>query len=174
MTRTIITAAALLTISGAAFAQEQPAGFGNRAPIYEAIPAAGGDSGPAPVVKEFVTGQAKGQLLATDFLGLPVFDVGGTPLGTIDDVLFDEGGKLSVIVLNVGDLLGTDKRIAFNLADLRRAQDSDTAKLVAAIDRTQIEAAPNFTVLAEEMGMNDGQSLTEDEAEGATEIVPPN
>jgi sporulation protein YlmC with PRC-barrel domain len=165
MTRTILAATtALVAISGLAFAQEQPADIAGRAAIYESIPAV--SDNPAPAVSDFVAGQAHMQLLATDFLGLPIEDTSGTVLGTIDDVLFDESGKLSVLVLNVGDLIGTDKRIAFNLSELRRAEGAEGIKLVAAIDRAKLDAAPNFKSLAEEMELNDGQSLTEDEAKG--------
>jgi hypothetical protein len=173
MTRTVLAATtALIAISGLAFAQEQPADVTGRAAIYEGLPAA--TDSPAPPVSEFVEAQAAGQLLATDFMGLAVFDPQGTELGTIDDVLFDENGKLSVIVLNVSDLVGTDKRIAFNLSDLRRAEDGDNVRLVAALDRAKIDDAPNFKSLAEEMELDDGQSLTEDEAKGAVQPAPGN
>jgi sporulation protein YlmC with PRC-barrel domain len=171
MTRTILAATtALIALGGVALAQEGPSDAAPNAAIYQGIPST--IDQPAPPVSEFVAGQAEHQLLATDFLGLPVQDAGGTELGTIDDVLFDENGKLSVIVLNVSDLVGTDKRIAFNLSNLRRTDDGDTTKLVAAIDRTKIDAAPNFKSLAEEMQLDDGQSLTEDQAKGTAEPAP--
>jgi hypothetical protein len=161
---------ALLALGGAALAQEGPSDVVPNAAIYQGIPSTADE--PAPPVTKFVAGQAERQLLATDFLGLTVQDPSGTELGTIDDVMFDESGKLSVIVLNVSDLVGTDKRIAFNLSDLRRTDDGDTTKLVAAIDRAKIDAAPNFASLAAEMELDDGQSLTEDQAKGTPEPAP--
>jgi sporulation protein YlmC with PRC-barrel domain len=173
MTRSILAATtALIAISGIAFAQEGPSDIAPNAAIYQGIPSVA--ESPAPPISQFVAGQAERQLLATDFLGLSVEDEKGAVLGTIDDVLFDENGRLSVIVLNVSELIGSEKRIAFNLGDLRRADEGDTTTLVAAIDRAGIDAAPNFKSLSEEMQLDDGQSLTEDQAKGTAEPAPGN
>jgi hypothetical protein len=173
MTRTILAATtALIALSGFALAQEAPSEIVPNAAIYQGIPSVA--TAPATPISQFVAGQAEHQFLATDFLGLTVEDASGAALGTIDDVLFDESGKLSVIVLNVSELIGSDKRIAFNLSDLRRTDKSDMPKLVAAIDRAAIDAAPNFKSLSEEMQLDDGQSLTEDQAKGTAEPAPTN
>jgi hypothetical protein len=149
-------------------AQEKPAaGTGAHAALYEAIPSAT-DEQPAPV-SAFVESQARGQLLSSDFMGLAVFDPKGIQLGKIDDVLFDESGKLSVIVLNVSDLAKATKRIAFNLSDLRQLERSGSFQLIVAISPSQIVDAPDFKSLAQEMQLNDGQSLTEEEATGTAE-----
>lgn len=108
-------------------------------------------------------------MLASDFIGRRIHDSKGLATGTIEDVLFDESGKLSVVVLDVSELIGSPKRIAINLADIRRMDDGSDLKLVAALDRGKIEEAPDFTSLSQEMGSNDGQSLTEDEVTGSSE-----
>src|SRR5688500_11030666 len=107
MIRLIFAPLVLTAISTASFAQEQPAGTGERAAIYEGIPSANED--PPPAISQFVESQAAGQLLASDFIGRTIHDPSGTKTGTIEDVLFDESGKLSVVVINVSDLIGTQK-----------------------------------------------------------------
>ena len=164
MIRLILTTLAFTAISSLAVAQ-QPAETGARAAIYEAI--ASVTENPAPPISDFIASQAAGQLLASDFIGRRIHDPKGLATGTIEDVLFDESGKLSVVVLDVSELIGSPKRIAINLADIRRTEDG--SELVAALDRGKIEEAPAFTSLSQEMQSNDGQSLTEDEVTGSSE-----
>ena len=171
MIRILIATTALAALSGLALAQEGSGDLSGKAPILESIPALSKD--PAPKVSEFVVGQARLQLLATDFLGVAVYDSAGGPIGKIDDILFDESGKLSVVVLNVSELLGSEKRVAFELAALRHQIVEGEVRLVASIDRPTLESAPGFTSLADEMSLNDGQSLTAEEAEGKPVEVPP-
>jgi hypothetical protein len=159
---TTLSAAVLLVAAAPALAQSGSGAAGERAPILEALPDVAKE--PLSPVKEFVEGQAPGQLLASDLLGLPVYS-GGTAIGTIDDVILGESGRPLFVVLDVSEYLEIERRIAFAFEGLGFERGPTGIRLVASIDRATIEAAPAFTSLAEEMALNDGQSITEDEAE---------
>jgi sporulation protein YlmC with PRC-barrel domain len=171
MIKLFLAPVALISISSAALAQDQSAGTGARAAIYQGLKSLTED--PPQPVSAFVESQAAGQLLASDFIGRTIFDPDGMEIGAIDDVLFDESGKLSVIVVNVSKLIGSHKRIAINLADLRRMEEGSNLKLIAGLKRAEVDKAPDFTSLSEEMMLNDGQSLTEDEATGTAPAASP-
>jgi hypothetical protein len=158
---TLSSAAILLAAATPVWAQSEGA-LAQRAPILEALPDAARET-LAPV-KEFVGGQAPGQLLATDLLGL-VLHAGGTAIGTIDNVLMADSGRPLFVVVDLGEYLETEKRIAFAFDALAYEQGPDDIRLVASIDRATIEAAPAFTSLAEEMALHDGQGITEGEAD---------
>ena len=162
MKLTLTSAAILLAVATPVWAQSEGDALARRAPIIEALPDAAKET-PAPV-KEFIGGQAPGQLLATDLLGLALH-AGGTAIGTIDNVLLAESGKPLFVVVDVGEYLETEKRSAFAFDALAYERGPSDIRLVASIDRATVEAAPAFTSLAEEMALHDGQSITEGEAD---------
>jgi hypothetical protein len=156
------TAVLLAAATVPLWAQGEGGTLAERAPILEALPDAA-DETLAPV-EEFVAGQAPGQLLASDLLGLTVH-AGGTSIGAIDDVLLAESGKPLFVVVDLGDYLGAEKRVAFAFDALGYQRGPNDVRLVASIDRATLEAAPAFTSLAEEMALHDAQSITEGETE---------
>ena len=159
---TLSSAAILLAAATTGWAQENDGAIAERAPILEALPDVAKEK--LPQVTEFVGGQAPGQLLATDLLGLTVH-AGGTAIGTIDNVLMAESGRPLFVVVDVGEYLKAEKRIAFAFVSLGYEASSDNIRLIAAIDPATLNEAPAFTSLADEMAQNDGQSITENEAE---------
>jgi hypothetical protein len=159
---TLSSAAILLAVATPVWAQSEGDALAQRAPILEALPDAARET-LAPV-KEFVGGQAPGQLLATDLLGLTVH-AGGTVIGMIDNVLMAESGRPLFVVVDVGEYLKTEKRIAFAFESLGYEETSDDIRLVASINPATLHEAPAFTSLADEMALHDGQSIIEGEAE---------
>jgi hypothetical protein len=159
---TLSSAAILLTAATTGWAQESDGAIAERAPILEALPDVAKEK--LPPITDFVGGQAPGQLLATDLLGLTVH-AGGTAIGTIDNVLMAESGRPLFVVVDVGEYLKAEKRIAFAFESLGYQGKSDDIRLVASIDPATIGEAPAFISLADEMAQNDGQSITEGEAE---------
>ena len=158
MTRSMFFSAALaVAIATPALAQDQSGAVAQRAPIIESLTDLAKE--PAPKVEEFFAGQVPGELLATDLIGLTVHDTGAAALGVIDDVLFDENGKPTVVVVDVGKYLGSDKRVAFALENLRYTMAADDVRLVASIDQEALKAAPTFTSLADEMALDDAQKI---------------
>jgi hypothetical protein len=159
---TLSSAAILLAAATTGWAQEEGEAIAKWAPILEALPDIAKDK--LPPVTEFVGGQAPGQLLATDLLGLTVH-AAGTAIGTIDNVLMAESGRPLFVVVDLGEYLKVEKRIAFAFESLGYEESSHDLRLVASIDPATLDGAPAFTSLADEMAQNDGQSITEDEAE---------
>lgn len=157
-----LSAAVLLAAASPALAQSGADAIAGRAPIIEALPDVAKE--PLSPVKEFVGGQAPGQLLATDLLGLTVH-AGGTAIGTIDNVLMAESGRPLFVVLDVSEYLETEKRIAFAFDGLGFERAAADIRLVASIDPAVLGEAPAFTSLADEMAQHDGQGLTQNEAE---------
>src|SRR5690606_4426979 len=81
--------------------------------------------------------------------------------------------QLFGVVLDASELLGTEKRVAFAMENLRHEAVGAEIRLLASLSREAIEAAPDFASLADEMTLNDGQSLTTGQIDGAPVTVEP-
>lgn len=142
------------------------------APLTQALPDI--SSEPPGPVESFASSQESGELAATDLIGRPVHGASGEAFGTIDNLIVDAEGKLTLVVVDVGEFLGAPKHVAFGFDRLAYQMDSDAIRLVAGVDRAGLEQAPDYVPLAEEMNQHDGQSLTPDEPERVENPVPAN
>jgi len=131
-----------LTLTGAA-AQTLPS-----APPAEIAPEAGKG------VATFVARQEAGQWLGENLDDKDVFTPNGVGIGSIDDVLFDQSGRVVAVILEVGGFLGIrEKRIAvpFSAIEFSRpsasTDDPDNTRLILRIGRAELEQAPAFKSL---------------------------
>jgi hypothetical protein len=130
------------------------------APIMQALPDSS-ERAPADVEK-FVEGQVAGQFVSSDFVGRSLFNPEGNEIGVVTDLFVDEGDQVSFIVVDVSDLVGSEKKIAFDFDALAYQVNDTEIRVVANLDRDTVEKAPSFTSLADAAALGDSQGLSED------------
>jgi hypothetical protein len=158
--RLLSVTAMFVVLSSPAFAQDEPSSLSQGAPLMQALPDV---SEAAPgAVTEFADGQVQGQLVASDLIGRTLFNTGGEEIGPIEDLAIDEGRTVFLVVVDVSQLVGTQKQVAFGFELLGFEQAENDIRLVAAIDRAVIETAPSFASLADSAVLNDMQGATMD------------
>lgn len=167
----ILGATALVAILSSPAMSQTPEGSPAwDAPIMQGM-AAASESSP-PRVSEFVGGQAEGELVATDLIGETLYAEAGGEIGTISNLLFDETGKLALVVVDFKEAGDSDKQVAFAFEALRYKSAEREIHIVAAIDSGSLEDAPAFKSLAEAAGLDDSQGAAEVEDETGNEDVP--
>jgi len=96
----------------------------------------------------FMDTQNNTEVLGTDFIGTPVNGKDGQPLGKIDNLVFDQNGRIELAVIGIGGYLGIGEKV---VAVPFEAVKSDVAngKHVFVIDATkdQLKAAPTYETL---------------------------
>ena len=96
----------------------------------------------------FLETQSNAEVLGTDFIGTPVDGKDGQVLGKIDNLVFDQNGRIELAVIGVGGYLGIGEKV---VAVPFEAVKSEVAngKHVFVIDATkeQLAAAPTYKTL---------------------------
>jgi sporulation protein YlmC with PRC-barrel domain len=113
-------------------------------------------------VEKFVEGQGAGQFVSSDLVGRSLYDLEGKEMGVVTDLFVDENKDVSFIVVDVSDVAGSEKKIAFDFDALAYQVNDSEIHLVADLGRDAVERAPSFTSLADAAALGDFQGLTED------------
>ena len=96
----------------------------------------------------FMETQNNAEVLGTDFIGTPVNGKDGQLLGKIDNLVFDQTGRIELAVIGIGGYLGIGEKV---VAVPFEAVKSDVAngKHVFVMDATaaQLAAAPTYKTL---------------------------
>jgi sporulation protein YlmC with PRC-barrel domain len=94
----------------------------------------------------FVTEQPSDQWSARVFLGETVTNDTGDNIGTVSDLLFDQGGGIKTAVLNVGGLLGVGgKSVAVPFGALSVSFGATGERVIkVSITKDAINAAPDY------------------------------
>ncbi len=104
---------------------------------------------PAGQPPTIIAAQKDDQALTSDVVGAKVVTPGGDHLGKVEDLIVGPDGKVQGAVLSVGGFLGIgDKKVAIAW-DALKPGDPDQP-LVVAMSKDQLEAAPEFTTLADQ------------------------
>ncbi|MGV8839409.1 MAG: PRC-barrel domain-containing protein [Bauldia sp.] len=102
----------------------------------------------APVARApttFVATQGAGEMLVTEMIGHPIYNLTGETLGTIDNVLQAQDGRITAVIVGVGGFLGIGvKDVAIAMAALRVAVLDGEWRFVFDADRAALDAAPAF------------------------------
>ena len=97
----------------------------------------------------FVDRQADNQYLASNLMGKGVQNSAGEKIGTVKDILFDEQGKMSAIIIGFGGFLGIGEKsigIAFDM--IKPSKDTNgNLVLIASLDKDAQNSAPDFLTL---------------------------
>lgn len=142
ITRLMTYTAVMALLAGGAWAQDtapQPA-MPEQTEEQAATPATPID--PEAVVPE----QEEQQWLASDYLGQSVFNRSDEEIGSVDDLVIEEDGGITALVVGVGGFLGLGKKLVgvdFAAVDVER-DEYDMPKLVIDGSREALEEAPSF------------------------------
>ncbi len=119
-----------------------------------------------PAGAQFIDMSGPQDILATDFIGMPVYTVdtdgaaGGTAvtpdmanrgdwdsIGEVNDLLLDGTGKIRAVLVDVGGFLGIGERtVAVDMTTLSLLSDETGSRFITvAATRPDLEAAPPFT-----------------------------
>lgn len=95
---------------------------------------------------EFVTTQPSSHSLARVFLGTSVKNAEGETVGDVNDLVFDDHGKINAVVLGVGGFLGMgEKTVAVPFSALTVGAATDGARtLTINIGKESLKHAPMF------------------------------
>ncbi len=114
-------------------------------------PLAAQDAAPktdAPAAITFAEQQNETQVLATDFTGETVLTTAGEKVGDINNLVFDENGRIALAVIGVGGFMGVgEKEVAVPFETLKPDMRDGKQVLIVSATKEQIEAAPAYKTL---------------------------
>ena len=103
------------------------------------------NAGPPRPGAVFIPEQPGNALLATEYLGSDVYGPGKQKVGTITNLLLDTTGRITGVVLNVGEFLGIGaKEVAISFEALFPVREDDRDAFLIEMSKAQLTAAPAF------------------------------
>ncbi|MEZ5833630.1 MAG: PRC-barrel domain-containing protein [Dongiaceae bacterium] len=118
--------------------QQQPAMDQNAPASAEAEPPA-----TPPPSEAVIPAQAADEVRAETLIGMTVYDTAGEKVGKVKDILFNENGQATGVVLSVGGVLGVGaKSVGLQWSEVDIQPDAEVAKIQ--YNKDQLEAAPDF------------------------------
>jgi len=111
---------------------------------------------PAPTIA-FVPSQAAGEVTANSIIGEKVRNGAKEDLGDVNDVVFDNEGRISAAIIGVGGFIGIgEKNVAVPFAVISRETD-EKGNAYIRIDATkeQLQAAPAYQRLDKGVGVTE-------------------
>ena len=160
--RLMITTAAAALVVGSAVAQQTPPPADKAPPMQKAepMPRAAGSA-------KFVTTQVSNQWLASKFRGTDVMGNNNEKIGDVNDILFDQNGRVLAYVIGVGGFLGIgakDVALAPDAFQVQPATDREELKLKLAMSRDELKNAPEFKAASSRPAPTTGQAPPRDRA----------
>jgi sporulation protein YlmC with PRC-barrel domain len=96
-----------------------------------------------PPSEAVIPAQAAGDVRAEKLIGMTVYDTNGDKVGQVKDILFNEQGQATGVVLSVGGVLGLGaKQVGLQWSEVDIQPDADVAKVQ--YNKDQLKAAPDF------------------------------
>jgi sporulation protein YlmC with PRC-barrel domain len=114
-------------------------------PAAPAEPATAEAETPAtpPPTEAVIPAQAASDVRAEKLIGMTVYDTNGDKVGQVKDILFNEQGQATGVVLSVGGVLGLGaKQVGLQWSEVDIQPDAEVAKIQ--YNKDQLEAAPDF------------------------------
>lgn len=122
--------------------QQQPAADPAADPNTPATAEAEPPASPPPS-EAVIPAQAAGDVRAEKLIGMTVYDTNGDKVGQVKDILFNEQGQATGVVLSVGGVLGLGaKQVGLQWSEVDIQPDAEVAKVQ--YNKDQLEAAPDF------------------------------
>jgi sporulation protein YlmC with PRC-barrel domain len=119
-------------------ADQAPAGDMTQQPAAEATPPA-----TPPPSEAVIPAQAADEVRADTLIGMTVYDTAGEKVGQVKDILFNENGQATGVVLSVGGVLGLGaKSVGLQWSEVDIQPDAQVAKVQ--YNKDQLQAAPDF------------------------------
>jgi len=127
-------------------ADQAPAGDMTQQPAIDpnAPAAAEAEHAASPPPSEaIIPAQAADEVRADTLIGMTVYDTAGEKVGQVKDILFNENGQATGVVLSVGGVLGLGaKQVGLQWSEVDIQPDAEVAKIQ--YNKDQLEAAPDF------------------------------
>jgi sporulation protein YlmC with PRC-barrel domain len=96
-----------------------------------------------PPTEAVIPAQAASDVRAEKLIGMTVYDTSGEKVGEVKDILFNEQGQATGVVLSVGGVLGVGaKQVGLQWSEVDIQPDAEVAKIQ--YNKDQLEAAPDF------------------------------
>jgi sporulation protein YlmC with PRC-barrel domain len=94
---------------------------------------------PAGSTNSWTTAQAVGQ---------SVYNRAGERIGEVDELLIDNTGKVSAVIIGVGGFLGLgERKVAVNFSSLEMTREGNgNPRMVVDLDKTTLREAPEYRV----------------------------
>ena len=95
----------------------------------------------------FISTQSSNQWLASDFKGVDVIGANDEKIGDVNDLLFDQSGRVVAYVVGVGGFLGIgakDVALAPTAFQVVPGKDRDDVKLKLSMAKEQLQSAADF------------------------------
>lgn len=120
-------------------------------PAPNAAPAAPNSTATTvPSTPRFVSEQSADQILGSDLIGTDVVTANDEKLGSISDIVVNKDGSVGGAVIDVGGFLGIGaKPVAVSFESLTMAPTENGTKIVVALSKEELNAAPQFRTLDE-------------------------
>jgi len=143
-------------------------------PAQPAEPATAEAEPPAspPPTEAVIPAQAAGDVRAEKLIGMTVYDTNGDKVGQVKDILFNEQGQATGVVLSVGGVLGLGaKSVGLQWSEVDIQPDAEVAKVQ--YNKDQLEAAPDFkTQEAQKAEADAAQMQMQQQSAPATGTAP--
>jgi hypothetical protein len=123
-------------------------------PKVEAPPPATPEAGPTV---QFLNDQKSSDWMATELIGASVVNANNETIGDINDLVTDQGGKITGVLIGAGGFLGIgEKDVAVRFEDLKIARDEDNdLNIMTNLTKDQLASAPDFRTLNEQTQATD-------------------
>ncbi|QIB34444.1 PRC-barrel domain-containing protein [Ancylobacter pratisalsi] len=104
-----------------------------------------------PATPKFVSAQSSGQWLGSELIGTEVVTSTDENLGEISDLVMERDGSVIAAVIDVGGFLGIGaKPVAVSFESLTPTPTDDGQKIVVAMTKEELNAAPEFKTLEQQ------------------------
>lgn len=125
-----------------------------------------------PPTEAVIPAQAAGDVRAEKLIGMTVYDTNGDKVGQVKDILFNEQGQATGVVLSVGGVLGLGaKSVGLQWSEVDIQPDAEVAKVQ--YNKDQLEAAPDFkTQEAQKAEADAAQMQLQQQSAPATGTAP--
>lgn len=140
-----------------------------------AQPAAAEAEPPAspPPSEAVIPAQAATDVRAEKLIGMTVYDTNGDKVGEVKDILFNEQGQATGVVLSVGGVLGLGaKSVGLQWSEVDIQPDAEVAKVQYSQD--QLKAAPDFKTQEAQKAEADAAQMQLQQQSAPTTPAPTN
>jgi len=106
----------------------------------------------SPTASPFIVKEGANDLLVGNLIGATVLDTRNNSIGEVSDLVTDQNGKLTAVVIGAGGFLGIgEKDVAIRYEDVKIVRDQDdNATLIANISKEALTSAPDYQTLDEQ------------------------
>ena len=104
---------------------------------------------------KFLEEQSDNAILASELVGLTVYNPADEALGDVNDIVWTDDGGVEAVILGVGGFLGIGEKavaVAYSAIDFS-SDENGNKKLVLSATEDELAAAPTFVTAAEKLAM---------------------